>query len=186
MIVRSIIVAATLLLTPLAIAQAQTAKGEISDKTLKTLKSLAWQSLPNKIVQPDKSVTVIDKSDPAKIIIPDVDAREVIRAAYLSARAQKCDLQELVIANRDALLLREKKTGKWTASQLQYINTLHLFTVQLLVGKVEVVDQEEAAKRGDPATAPMPPANTVNCNDKEKQDISAAVAENEKLVLGKS
>ncbi|ADP70439.1 hypothetical protein Rvan_1169 [Rhodomicrobium vannielii ATCC 17100] len=185
MILRSIILAATLFATPIAVAQTQTAKGEISDKTLKTLKALAWQSLPNKILQPDKSVTVIDKSDPSKIVIPDADAREVIRAAYLSARAQKCDLQELVIANRDALLLREKKTGKWSSSQLQYINTLHLFTVQLLVGKVQVVDQEEAAKR-DPNTIPMPPANTVNCNDKEKQDISAAVAENEKLVLGKS
>jgi hypothetical protein len=169
----------------MAAAQTQPARNDISDKALMTLKTLAWQSLPTKIIQSDSKVVEIDKSDPSKIIIPDVDAREVVRAAHLTARAHKCDLQELVIANRDALLLREKKTGRWTESQLQYINTLHLFTVQLLVGKVEIIDADRAKSDFDPKTAPMPPANTKVCNDKEKQDISSAVEANEKL-LGKS
>ncbi len=185
MILRSLGFAVTLLSASIAVAQTPPAKSDVSDKTLKTLKALAWQSLPTRIIQSDKKIVEIDKSDPSKIIIPDADAREVIRVAHLTARAHRCDLQELVIANRDALILRERKTGRWTDSQLQYINTLHLFTVQLLVGKVDVVDAEAPRPEFDPKTAPMPPANAVNCNEEEKQEISSAVEANEKL-LGKS
>lgn len=186
MIWRSICFAITLVSASVAVAQTQAGKNEVSEKTLKTLKALAWQSLPSKIIYGDKRVLEIDKSDPSKVIIPDADAREVIRSAHLTARAHKCDLQELVIANRDALLLRYKNTGKWNESQLQYINALHLYTVQLLVGKVEVVDADKARADFDPKTAPLPSAGNVgNCNDKEKQDILSAVEANEKLV-GKS
>lgn len=186
MILRSILLAFSLLSASLAWAQAQPPKGEISEKTLKTLKALAWQSLPSKIVLNDKRTIEIDKSDPAKIIIPDADAREVIKVAHLTARAHKCDLPELVIANRDALLLREKAKNKWSESQLQYINALHLYTVQLLVGKIEVVDADKKKPEFDPnGKAPMPADTVAQCTDKEKQDILSAVEANEKLV-GKS
>lgn len=155
-------------------AQTLDATGEVSDKTVKTLKALAWRFLPSRVVQAGRGVIEIDKSDPSKIVIPDVDAREIIREAGLTARAHKCELQDLVIANRDAILEREKKTGRWTEGQLQYINVLHLSTVQLLLGRVDVVD----AKPGAVSSA-------VTCNEKEKQDISSAVEANEKL-LGKS
>jgi hypothetical protein len=175
MILRSFCLAVSLLYASVAVAQTSEATAEVSDKTLKTLKALAWQSLPSRIVLSDRTIIEIDKSDPSKIIIPDADAREIIREARLTARAHRCDLQDLVIANRDALLLRERKTGHWTESQLQYINTLHLFTVQLLLGKVEAVDARPAAAMPSPVT----------CNEKEKQEISSAVEANEKL-LGKS
>jgi len=175
MILRSFCFAVSLLCASVAGAQTSGATSEVSDKTLKTLKALAWQSLPIRITQSDKTVVEIDKSDPSKIVIPDADAREIIREAHLTARAHKCDLQDLVIANRDALLLREKKTGRWTESQLQYINTLHLFTVQLLLGKVEAVDAKPNAAMPSP----------VACNEKEKQEISSAVEANGRL-LGKS
>jgi len=175
MILRSFCLAVSLLYASVAVAQTSEATAEVSDKTLKTLKALAWQSLPSRIVLSDRTVIEIDKSDPSKIIIPDADAREIIREARLTARAHRCDLQDLVIANRDALLLRERKTGHWTESQLQYINTLHLFTVQLLLGKVEAVDARPAVAMPSPVT----------CNEKEKQEISSAVEANEKL-LGKS
>jgi hypothetical protein len=147
MILRSFCLAVSLLCASVATAQTSEATSEVSDKTLKTLKALAWQSLPSRITQSDKTVVEIDK----------------------------CELQDLVIANRDAILLREKKTGRWTESQLQYINTLHLFTVQLLLGKVEAVDAKSNAALPSP----------VACNEKEKQEISSAVEANEKL-LGKS
>ena len=182
--VRSFFFAVTLLAASIAAAQTP-ARNDISDKTLRTLKSLAWQSLPAKIIQSDRRVIEIDKSDPSKIVIPDADALEVIHAARLTARAHRCDLQDLVIANRDALLLRERKTGRWSESQLQYINTLHLFTVQLMVGKVELVDAERAKTDFDPKAAPLPEANTKVCNEKEMQEISSAVEAIEKL-LGKS
>jgi hypothetical protein len=174
MILRSFCLAVSLLCASVAAAQSLEASGEVSDKTLKTLKALAWQSLPSRITQSD-AVIEIDKSDSSKIVIPDADAREIIREAHLTARARKCELQDLVIANRDALLLRERKTGRWTESQLQYINTLHLFTVQLLLGKVEAVDAKSEA------AVPSP----VACNEKEKREISSAVEANERL-LGKS
>jgi hypothetical protein len=171
-----------LLCAPAALVQPQSVKGEISDNTLKTLKSLAWQSLPSKIVMGKNKVLDIDKSDPSKIVIPDEDAREVIRVARLTARAHKCALHELVIANRDALLLRYKKTGKWTESQLQYINKLHLYTVQLLAGKNEFVDPEQPQPNFDPEQGFMPPADMSNCSDEEKQDILDEVEANEKLL----
>ncbi len=177
MVWRSICFVVMLLSGSLAVAQTPPAAwAEVSDKTLKTLKVLAWQSLPSKIVQSDQNVVEIDKSDPSKIIVPDADAREIVRTAYLTARAHKCDLQDLVIANREALLQREKKTGRWTEGQLQYINTLHLFTVQLLLGKVEAVDAGKP-----PAEYEARKANPIVCNEKEKQDISSAVEANEKL-----
>ncbi len=185
MILRSFCFALTLFSASVSVAQTMTMKNDVSEKTLKTLKALAWQSLPSKIIESDKKIIEIDKSDPSKIIIPDADAREVIHAAHLTARAQKCDLQELVIANRDALLLRMKKTGKWSESQLQYINTLHLFTVQLLVGKIEVKDASKSVADFDPKTAPMPKENVAACSEKERQDILSAVEANEKLI-GKS
>ncbi len=176
MVWRSICFVAMLLSGSLAVAQTPPAVwAEVSDKTLKTLKVLAWQSLPSRIVQSDRKVVEIDKSDPSKIIIPDSDAREIVRTAYLTARAHKCDLQELVIANRDALLQREKKTGRWSEGQLQYINTLHLFTVQLLLGKVEAVDAGKPRVEYDARNA-----NPIVCNEKEKQDISSAVEANER------
>ena len=172
MVLRSFCLALTLLCASAAVAQTPTPRTEVSEKTLKTLKALAWQSLPTRIVQSDNKVVEIDKSDPSKIVIPDFDAREIIREAHLTARAHKCELQDLVIANRDAILLRERQTGRWTESQLQYINTLHLFTVQLLLGKVEAIDADKPN-----AAIPSP----VACNDKEKQEISSAVEANEKL-----
>ena len=175
MILRFFCLAVLLLYASIAAAQTSGTTGEVSDKTLKTLKALAWQSLPARITQSDSAIVEIDKTDPSKIVIPDADAREIIREAHLTARAHRCDLQDLVIANRDALLLREKKTGRWTDSQLQYINTLHLFTVQLLLGKVEAVDAKPNAGIPSP----------ISCNEEEKQEISSAVEANERL-LGKS
>ncbi len=182
MVFRSFFFALTMGLACISIAHAQSRQAEISDKTLKTLKALAWRSLPSRIVISEKVVVEIDKSDPAKIIIPDEDAREIVRVAHLSARARSCDLNELVLANREALLRREKARKKWTEAQLQYINSLHLYTVQLLIGKIEGADGEKPKlPRDSAAKAPMQPDNSSACNEKEKQDISSAVEANWKL-----
>jgi hypothetical protein len=177
--VRSLFFVIALLASTLAAAQPQAVETDISDKALKTLKSLVWRSLPARIFQSENKFLEIDKSDPSKIVIPDAVAREVVRAADLTARAHKCDLQDLAIANRDALILREKKSGRWTESQLQYIDSLHLFSVQLLVGKVEAVDA------GHWLTLTAPSANTSVCNEQEKLDILTAIEANEKR-FGKS
>ena len=175
MILRSLCLGVLLISGQVAVAQTPPVTFDVSDKTLRTLKVLAWQSLPRRILQSDKRVLEIDKSDPSKIIIPDEDAREVVRAASLTARARKCALQDLVIANRDALMLREKKSGRWTESQLQYINILHLFTVQLLAGKMEAMDADKLQPEGGSAPPPVSPVSAANCDEKEKQEISNAV-----------
>jgi len=184
---RSIFFAFTFLATPVAIAQTAAPKGQpaaaktdVSDKTLNTLKELAWQSLPTKIVMSDQKTVLIDKADRSKVVIPDPDARDVIKLAYLSARAHRCNMQELVIANRDAILKREKSKNKWTESQLIYINRLHLYTVQLLVGNVELQDADKAKPQYETnPNVPIPDgAKFTACNDKEKQDIQAAVEAN--------
>jgi hypothetical protein len=187
MILRSFFFAFAFAAVCIPLVHAQSAQTEISDKTLKTLKALAWQSLPSKIVISEKSVVEIDKSDPAKIIIPDEDAREIVRVAHLSARARRCDLNELVLANRDALLRREKAKKKWTDAQLQYINSLHLYTVQLLIGKIDSdeADRQRMQHDANAAAAPALTGNASTCNEKEKQEISAAVEANWKLA-GKS
>jgi hypothetical protein len=174
--------AAAVLACAAAGAVAAQEKSEISPQTLKTLKTLAWQTLPSKIVMPDKRVIEINKTDPSQIIVPDEDALRIIKAAHLTARAHQCDLQELVIANRDAIMKAEKASNRWSESQLHYINTLHLYTVQLLVGKIEVVEEGKGDKQ-NPAATPETPA--VQCSDKEKNDILAAVEANEKAA-GKS
>ena len=149
MVLRSFFFALAMGSACISIACAQSPRTEISDRDLKTLKILAWQSLPSKIVISEKVVVEIDKSDPAKIIIPDEDAREIVHVAHLSARARRCNLNELVLANRDALLRREKARKKWSDAQLQYINSLHLYTVQLLIGKIEGADGEKPKSQRD-------------------------------------
>jgi hypothetical protein len=180
MILRSLCFALFLFPAMAPAALGQSTASAVSDSALSTLKALAWQSLPTKILQRNRTVLEIDKSDPSKVVISDEDAREVIHAAELTARAQECHLQELVIANRDALLLRMKKSGKWTEIQLQYVNALHLFTVQLLVRR-RIAGQmpafEERALPGFQASA--------GCSDEEKQKILNAVEANERL-LGSS
>jgi len=183
--VRSLFFVIALLASTLAVAQPQAVETDISDKALKTLKALVWRSLPEKIIQSENKSLEIDKSDPSKIVIPDAVAREVVRTANLTARAHKCDLQDLAIANRDALLLREKNTGRWTESQLQYIDSLHLFSVQLLVGKVEAVDAGHLRSAYNSRSLPTPSANTGICNEQEKLEILTAIEANEKR-FGKS
>ena len=178
MIFRAFCFAFALLPASIAAAQDPAPDAGVSETTLKTLKALAWQSLPTKIVQGGTKVLEIDKSDPSKIIVPDADAREVVEAAHLTARAQKCDLQELVIASRDALLLRMRKTGRWSESQLQYINTLHLFTVQLLAGKNGAGEAEKP--RAADGAGSEPPASDAACSDAEKQNILSAVEARER------
>lgn len=176
--IHSLALAAVIGLASAGGAVAQDNKDGISEKTLKTLKTLAWQSLPSKIILADKRVVEINKDDPSQVLIPDADAERIIKAAHLTARAHQCDLQELVIANRDAIMKTEKAKNKWSESQLHFINTLHLYTVQLLVGKIEVAEEGGKADKKD---APPPkPAATAQCSDSEKNEILAAVEAYEK------
>ena len=69
-------------------------------------------------------------------------AREVIRVARLSAYAQLCDLPEEQRANYQTLMRREEARSKWSDQQMLFINQLHLFTVMMMTGKVQLIEKD--------------------------------------------
>jgi hypothetical protein len=63
-------------------------------------------------------------------------------AGRLTAHAQICDLPDDQVKNYHSLMLREQLSKKWTPQQLVYINQLHLTTVMMLVGKLQIVENK--------------------------------------------
>ncbi|RZI38012.1 hypothetical protein EGT07_36370, partial [Herbaspirillum sp. HC18] len=77
-----------------ATAQNKEQGKQLSDSSVKTLINYAWAMTPAKFTAPDGKVIEVDKSKPNDVIVPIDVAREVIRVAWFSARAQKCNLEE--------------------------------------------------------------------------------------------
>ena len=105
-------------------------------------------------------------------IVPMETAREVIRAARLSAYAQLCELPEEQRANYQTLMRREEAKAKWTDQQMLFINQLHLFTVMTLTGKVQLVekdgDKQVVVQEGKPAKA-------ATCSDTERKKVQEQI-----------
>ncbi len=126
--------------TPGSAQKAQNKKKSPSDRAVRVIVGFAWTLVPEEYEGSDGKQVKVDKSDPAKFMIPMEDARRVIRAAHRSANAQICDLPEHQTANYVKLMKREKTSEKWSSEQLLFINRLHLFTVQWLTGNVEFAE----------------------------------------------
>ena len=66
-------------------------------------------------------------------------------------------------------MLRETQSKKWTPQQMVYINQLHLTTVMLLVGKLQVVegkgDKKVVVKDGKAAAR--------TCTDEQRKKSSS-------------
>lgn len=118
-----------------AFAQKQ---GSISDKTVTTLVNYAWRAVPPQVTLRSGKVVKFDRAKRKEIELPPETAKEIIIAAYRSYEAQICELPAAVIANRDAMMVRFKKKGKWSEQQEQYANLLHAFVVSYMSGKVEL------------------------------------------------
>ena len=99
-------------------------------------------------------------------------ARDVIRAARLSAYAQLCELPEEQRANYQTLMRREEAKAKWTDQQILFINQLHLFTVMTLTGKVQLVEKD-----GDKQVVVQEgkPAKTGTCSDTERKKVQEEI-----------
>jgi hypothetical protein len=136
---------------------------EVSDRTVELLMKYAWQLTPHTFVTPQGKKITVDKSQRARLAIPSDTAREVIRAARMSAQAQICGLAEEQLANFQTLMRRQQAKGRWSEQQMLYLNQLHLFTVMALTGTVAVVDEKGALKEGEK------PAKT--CNDSERARV---------------
>ncbi|MGI9385359.1 MAG: hypothetical protein ACR2PO_19585 [Methyloligellaceae bacterium] len=133
-------------------AQGAQKKKQPSDRAVRVIVSFAWTLVPEEYETAEGKKVKVDKSDPAKFMIPMEDARRVIRVAHVSANAQICDLAEHQAANYVKLMKREKVSKKWSEKQLLFINRLHLFTVQWLTGNVEFADaKEKKDQKRDPA-----------------------------------
>lgn len=156
----------------MATAQGKEQNKQLSDKSVQTLIDYAWAMTPAKFTAPDGKVIEIDKSKRQEVMVPLDVAREVIRVAWFSARAQQCNLEEEQRANYQTLMKREQ-AKKWTDQQLLFIHELHLFTVMYTAGKVKIVANDEAGKDvvvTDQTTKPPKP-----CNEDERKSVQKSI-----------
>ncbi len=153
-----------------ALAQAKEQGKQLSDSSVMTLVNYAWAMTPAKFTAPDGKVIEVDKSKPQDVIVPIDVAREVIRVAWFSARAQRCNLDEEQRANYQTLMRREQ-TKKWTDQQLLFIHELHLFTVMYSTGKVKIVANDDGKDVVLNEKAP----EAAPCSDAERQAVQKSI-----------
>jgi len=129
-------------LTMVAFTNSASAQNELSDRSVESIMNYAWNYTPDKFTPPNGKTIFIDKKNRGEMTVPVDKGREVIMVARLTAHAQICELSEDQIKNYRSLMLRETQSKEWTPQQLVYINQLHLTTVMMLVGKLQIVEQK--------------------------------------------
>jgi hypothetical protein len=115
---------------------------ELTDKSVATLMNFAWGLMPEKFTKPDKTVIEVDKAKKDQIVVPVAIARDVIKVAARSAKAQRCKMNEQMVINHRTLMSREEAKKQWSEQQMLYINQLHLFVVMLQTGSVTITEKE--------------------------------------------
>jgi hypothetical protein len=115
----------------------------MSDSAVRVLMTYAFSIIPEEYPGPDGKPAKVDKSDPNKFLIPNDDARRVIRAATRSAYAEVCELPELERANYQTLMKGEQAKKIWSQEQLLMINALHMFSVSYFAGNIKITATEE-------------------------------------------
>jgi hypothetical protein len=154
-----------------ATASGQTqSTGGLSDKSVNTIMTYAWQVLPAKFTAPNGKVIEVDKKKQDGATIPIETAREVIRVGYNSAQAQVCEMWEAQVANYDTLMRIENAKKKWTDQQMLYITTLHRMTIHVVAGKIRVVDEKGELKV---FLEPIEPSKEACPEDKRKKVAEA-------------
>lgn len=162
---------ALVLAGPMASAGAQ----ELSEQTVKSYMDLAWQLTPAQFSKPDGTVIQIDKKKREESMIPLDIARDVIMVGRNSALAQICGLMNEQIANVQSLRRREEARAKWTQQQLVFINQLHMATVVLRTGRLQLVETEEGKQpvvlEEDKAKAKPP----ETCSDEQRKLVKEKI-----------
>ncbi|ODR98829.1 hypothetical protein AUC68_06435 [Methyloceanibacter methanicus] len=158
--------------------------GGLSERGVRNMVYYAFSLIPDEVKGPDGKMVPVDKADPNKFVIPEDDARRVIRAATRSAYADVCGLPNLAQANYEAMLTKEKAQQSWSREQLLMIEALHLFAVSFFTGNAsfstepdsDSAEGEGAAAQasGEPSEvhkAPPPP----KCPPEQRQRVESAI-----------
>lgn len=119
---------------------------QLSEKAVRTFMNYAWSLTPARFTKPDGTSVLIDKTKRSEVEIPVDQARDVIMAGRLTAHAQICELFEEQVGNYKSLMRREQGSGRWSDQQMIFINQLHLTTVMLLTGQIQVKQNESGEK----------------------------------------
>jgi hypothetical protein len=135
-----------------AAAAGEQKKG-LSDSAVRVLMTYAFSIIPDEKPGPDGKKVKIDKSDPNVFLIPDEDARRVIRAATRSAYAEACELPELALANYQTLIKGEEAKKIWSEQQMMMITALHAFSTSYFSGNVKIGEPAEGASDGSTGAA---------------------------------
>lgn len=173
---RLAVVAVCVLAAGQAFAQEQSGEGKISDKTVKTLMTYAWDSVPPQVTLRSGKVIKFDRTNRQSVELPLEAAKKVVIAAYRSYQAQICDLQPAMVANRDAMMARLLQENKWSDQQIQYANLLHAFVVAYTSGKVELryidPDKKEVKISEVPVEKVVEPKK---CSEDLKKSVDQAI-----------
>jgi hypothetical protein len=161
-----------------ATPQAQQKSG-LSDSAVRVLMTYAFSLIPETQTGTDGKSVKVDKSDPSVFLIPNDDARRIIRAATRSAFAHACELEDLARANYNTLMQAEQAKKVWSDQQLLMINALHMFSASYFSGEVKITeapDQGEATgstaakDEGAAGTALVAPKKP-DCPPEQKQKV---------------
>ena len=126
-------------------------RGGLSDSAVRVLLTYAFSLIPETTTGPDGKPVKVDKSDPNVFLIPDEDARRIIRAATRSAYAEACELGDLARANYNTLMQTEAAKKIWSDRQLLMINALHMFSASYFAGGVKLSEATPDAATGSAA-----------------------------------
>jgi hypothetical protein len=157
-------------------------KGGLSDSAVRVLMTYAFSIIPEQQPGPDGKPIKVDKTDPNLFLIPDEDARRVIRAATRSAYAEACQLENLALANYQAMMQSEMAKKIWSEQQLLMINALHKFSSSYFSGNAKITEvpdeADTAAAKGD--AQPSQGADLVapkrpQCPPEQKQKVENAI-----------
>lgn len=151
---------------------AQGQQKELSDRSVQTIMNYAWTILPAKFTAPTGRTIEIDKSK-NDALVPLATGRDVVKAGYLSAQAQLCEMWEEQVANYDALMARERSKNSWSDQQLLYITTLHRMTIHMAAGKVKIV--EKGAEEVQIVLEAIEPKKE-NCTDDRRKQLKERIA----------
>jgi hypothetical protein len=143
---------------------------ELNDPTVDWLMQHAFVMLPDRFTTADQKVIKIDHTKPDDFYIPKEAAREVIKVANNSARAQVCHMIDKQRDNYASLVKHSQDAGKWNDKQLLYIKQLHLFVVQFATGTIKLTQVGDNQKV---EVLPLPEAlsKIKPCSDDEKKAL---------------
>jgi hypothetical protein len=148
---------------------------ELNDKMVNWLMNYAAAGMLPKYTTQEGKVVTIDRTKPDEFLIPVEDARQVVKVAYNTARAQICHMKDEEIANSEALVKHAIVSKKWTDKQLLYIRQLQLFVVQITVGSVTIKQVDEKSQTLQVLPTPDNLKKPRPCDDAEAQKLASTI-----------